>query len=1120
MRKLFIQIILLILVILLQNSSIESTTVVIWTYGNTSNLTYPILEEETFRTVIVSYSHVKYLSSRTFSKIYDLRYILLDNNELNDTFYNLKFTYSTYASIELTLSYNLITVLKTFGKSMSRLTLLNLKGNQIEKINNSVFVNLYQLKKLDLSNNRLTYIYPNAFLNLTSLATLILTSNRIKLIQSRAFSQLPQLTELQLASNQLHAFESYVFGKFENNLRTLDLSMNDLSDFNATGLANVSNFQLRGNNLQSFDLEFFKPLFGLSDLDLSFNDLNIIYSIDYIRSDFQYLTYLDFSNMFLKYVDLDFFMIKFQNLQTFKLDFNQIQNITRRSSDYQANLVLLSLKFNLIGQLDANVFANMTLLKTLDLSYNLLTSLLGGVFTGLRSLRNLTVQSNYIAEIAPDAFDDLVNLKQLNLTSNKLKSFRSGTFASLKQLEELYLSENKLDSVLNFYFKPLVNLRVLQLDRNFILSVEPNSFLNLNSLTSLNLSRNFLSRIEDKTFANMSLTELDLSGNEIEQVSENSFSHSTIVNLTMNWNRLDSIEFLNHIAESVFRLEMANNQFKQLYLKAHTIKLVYPLQKLNLQRCEIGEFRFESSGYVSLGSLDLSYNQLTSLTVDAFRNLRNLSRLDVSNNPLKFIEHGFFIRSFDSLKYVYLNNSLGDMFADRPLESFSPDLVELDLSNNNMRRFRLENWTNMTSLSLYNSRIDLNTSDFNAVSWLSLKSLDIGCNNFTFDLSLLIGFIKLNNLYLKWFNLESLDSVFTLELLAVRTLDLSYNRLKEIRQIQFEFMINIYTLDLSHNQIEFIEANAFSKMYFLIRLNLEFNRIKKFYFQTLTNKLDTVKLSMNQLEEFHKLDGSDDYATLVSADFSHNRLVTTTDLKSFVKGDRTRLTVLLLNNNLIERLGDVDLAEMSALEQLDLKSNKLGFIDRNAFVNLRRLKRLDLSDNYLTFDESDDVFRIQYHLSYLNLSYNQVEYVRRDLFTSLFNLNELDLSHNRLLTMENHSFENLRMLYYLNVAQNYHLNFEELSLKYLLSIKDLWMSFDQLNGSLRNQMNLINSLSLARVRVVNDVVYYRSIYVNYEEDLVNCRLTLEFIKYNLQLKLKTDPDFMLFLNYCNFLYLE
>ncbi|MDE3055295.1 MAG: leucine-rich repeat domain-containing protein [Verrucomicrobiota bacterium] len=230
-----------------------------------------------------------------------------------------------------------------------------------------------------------------------------------------------------------------VFDRMKN-LKSLDLSINQLTDAPISSLVNLRELDLEGNQLTC-----------LSGLDALVN-----------------LEYLDLSR---------------NNFAEFLIP------------DTLVNLQLLNLFDNLLTSL--SVPPTLTQLQTLDLSDNLLTALLG--LDALSNLQELFLCSNQFSTFSLP--NTLINLQKLDLSGNKLTALLgldalihlrqlllfSNQFPILSipntliNLQELNLSNNKL-SLLSVP-DTLVNLQELHLDCNALTALlVPDTLVNLQQL--------------------------------------------------------------------------------------------------------------------------------------------------------------------------------------------------------------------------------------------------------------------------------------------------------------------------------------------------------------------------------------------------------------------------------------------------------------------------------------------------------------------------------------------------------------------------------------------------------------------------------------------------------------
>jgi Leucine-rich repeat (LRR) protein len=169
---------------------------------------------------------------------------------------------------------------------------------------------------------------------------------------------------------------------------------------------------------------------------------------------------------------------------------------------------------------------------------------------------------------------------------------------------------------------------------------------------------------------------------------------------------------------------------------------------------------------------------------------------------------------------------------------------------------------------------------------------------------------------------------------------------------------------LSFNQIDYIDGRIFgdwgdSNTKSLKYLNLESNRITKFE-SSLYNLIHIEKLILtnNELTNFPLFD------------FELNE-ESSSDIN---------LNFLYFNRNNIKSLTFFS-SYFSNLRILDLNSNEISEIEKNAFETLKSLQNLSLSNNLLK-NITREIFFNQMHLFYLNLSCNQIEFIELNSFKS------------------------------------------------------------------------------------------------------------------------------------------
>lgn len=219
-----------------------------------------------------------------------------------------------------------------------------------------------------------------------------------------------------------------------------------------------------------------------------------------------------------------------------------------------------------------------------------------------------------------------------------------------------------------------------------------------------------------------------------------------------------------------------------------------------------------------------------------------------------------------------------------------------------------------------------------------------------------------------WTNIESYSFKYYPKLL---TLDLSFNKIKNVKNEAFRNLIALKSLNLSGNAIEMLNTKSFMIS------------------DSRNSNLEVLDLSNNLLTE------------LVG------------DIFSFIP----KLKTMYLQNNKLMTLTEDCFNDVKILNSLILHHNQLPSLNMT-LVNLKMLKELDVSFNYLTKVSGYEINRLV-ALVNINMSYNSIQFIESNSFNQAFNLQSVDLRYNRVQSsIENVMFINNNKLDYLNVYQN------------------------------------------------------------------------------------------------------
>eukprot|EP00062_Callorhinchus_milii_P024913 gi/632985324/ref/XP_007909617.1/ PREDICTED: leucine-rich repeat transmembrane protein FLRT1 [Callorhinchus milii] len=244
----------------------------------------------------------------------------------------------------------------------------------------------------------------------------------------------------------------------------------------------------------------------------------------------------------------------------------------------------------------------------------------------------LFLQNNRINNIGiPVQLKHLLSIEVIYLYQNTLDEFPVNL---PKSLRELHLQDNNIRAVTRDALSRIPLLEKLHLDDNSVstVSIEEDAFADSKHLRLLFLSRNHLSSIPSKLPT--TLEELRLDDNRIATIPQYAFKG--LVNLRrliLDGNLLAN----QRIADETFsRLQ----NLSELSLVRNS--LVFPppnlpgsnLQKLHLQDNLISYIRPNAFAKMrQLQRLDMSNNNLTSLPKGVFDDLESLSQLFLRNNP-------------------------------------------------------------------------------------------------------------------------------------------------------------------------------------------------------------------------------------------------------------------------------------------------------------------------------------------------------------------------------------------------------------------------------------------------------------------------------------------------------
>ncbi|ODM93457.1 Leucine-rich repeat-containing G-protein coupled receptor 5 [Orchesella cincta] len=238
----------------------------------------------------------------------------------------------------------------------------------------------------------------------------------------------------------------------------------------------------------------------------------------------------------------------------------------------------------------------------------------------------------------------------------------------------------------------------------------------------------------------------------------------------------------------------------------------------------ISEYAFSSMGN-SLTVLDLSANFLDEIPFTAFKALKILEWLNLSNNLLHSISGDWFSVS-ESIRQLSLAGNSIDSLPFKLLPAFSR-LVWLDLSSNFIRNLSHTNLSpNLQTLILMKNRFQhFPTGVFHlkSLSWLILGGCSI--DRIPTDWPKGVAPLQMNQMDLTENFIQNWPSRPFGAQLTVLDLDVSKNYIQALPAGAFHSM-NCFRLSLGYNRIQMIDPEAFNTLESSLQyLNLENNRM-------------------------------------------------------------------------------------------------------------------------------------------------------------------------------------------------------------------------------------------------------------------------------------------------------
>ena len=528
------------------------------------------------------------------------------------------------------------------------------------------------LEHLDLSGNQISHLTDSMFVDLPLLTWLDLRFNKISDLSSGCFRGLSKLRDLYLSGNQIQDLPPGVFDGLSG-LKRLNLSWNKLTRVNRdlfNDTKKIYGLTFDHNPIESIEEDAFAFCNQLFSLSLSYCQLKAIHNRMFTGLRSIHSVYLDHNlidSFQIKTDDDDLIEIKGANMSIREMEM-VLEHLFRGNTSMQ----YLILKGNQFTKLDLKVFCNLGSLH-LDLEANKIDELneraIEGMFGNYYVDLNLT--KNQLAYVSRGSFPNRVCLN-LDLRENPMREF------GVDLSEPIEISESSFgNAMVEAMFNSSTKSSFVDREGISFVSIGDRKFLVSSSQPQV-IERLFADEEDEETESPVKTVVLNnCSPKSIKELDICSTRFPNLEKLDLRWNTLNGME-------TNWFQNMANLQ--NLYLKGNQIE---SLDDANL-----------FTNCPNLTYLDLSNNRLRTLNRRLFHGLYMLKYLYLSDNPeLSSLDDGLFRSQFRLTTLDLSGNNIKRLNLPRLFKSCRY-LTDLDLSNNQLdnRTFSPENMASLVNL--------------------------------------------------------------------------------------------------------------------------------------------------------------------------------------------------------------------------------------------------------------------------------------------------------------------------------------------------------------------------------------------------------------------------------------
>ena len=742
---------------------------------------------------------------------------------------------------------------------------------------------------------------------------------------------------------------------------------------------------------------------------------NLIMIESYVLEKFPNIETLVISDTQLQRIPA--FQSRFESLINIDFYKNRITRVSKRQFDFVPNLKYLNLAMNQLNYVADNAFLE-TSLNYVSFAFNKLKSIPKAFKTISSNIEYIGLEGNTIDTVSSEALSDLPSLKHLNISNNPITSIEYGAFLNCPLLNFIEIHSSAMSKIEEFSFQEINDLVYISLYRTpTLISVAGNAFVNLPSVKVVEFQFGSLTFLDFRAFKNTpNLEFLSFDNNELTAIPHMLFVEA----------KLDELQLLSLSNNKISDISSISKDFVlpgNQILKSQ-FDFIFPLNE-------------SSVALPKLKYLYLSGNLLKGLPGYYFTALSSLNHIFLENNLIddEFVDVNAFTESCISLTSIYLNNNNLQAI---PKSLYRPlNVITIGLNYNLLTYLKRGTFTSLVNLAnLYIANNNILTIEDGTFPE-SLKILDLSHNKFNFldenqfgSLTELVS-IKLNHNSITYLP----DAVFVNNI-KLDNINLDNNKLGWIKSIYFRdtpLSGNIY---ISNNQIRSIEHGTFANKNYLlfsaannqlsnlpddcmfcnltgyqVQIYLQGNILELVHLKMFSNikSTHTIDLSSNHISDV-MINAFENIGLLYKIDLSGNP-INTIESNSF-----NHLTSLTTQSTIdlsdIHPLSVIRSQTFNNVEvhKVDLTSNKIVRIEREAFNNVNIMTSLLLSDVQLTFIAKHVIVG---YVKNIYLQNNKLERLVQGAFEKTTCQN-IDLSNNQIKFVDKMSLPHCTELSNLN----------------------------------------------------------------------------------------------------------